>query len=352
MFAEANEPRTPYHVINTNVVLVNSEVPTYQHRGGDNFILSPLYCGSNSTGWCPTEKFMEGRMTMATAVAISGAAANPNTGVGGVGLTRNLFVSLAMSLLNLRLGYWALRPDQQDCEEREQERSKWRGLGRTPNHFRPGAYSFGNALGIERLGFREGRRFVQLSDGGHFENTGLYELIRRRVRLAIVCDGGADLDFSFSDVQTTVRRVEEDFGARIKLLTKNSPDQIVPKTQPDSFYPKHAEFADQGHMVGHITYADGSDGWLIFMKTTMIAGVSFKVKGYKAQNPNFPDQTTADQFFDEVQFEAYRELGFVIADDMLKADVPDEIVGSGKTLRELIENCGAFSKKPSEETAG
>lgn len=322
------EPHGPYHIVNTNVVLVSSKDPVYKTRGGDNFILSPLYCGSNATGWRKTEAFMHGKMTLATAVAISGAAANPNTGVGGVGLTRDLFVSLVMSLLNLRLGYWADNPNP-----------TYR-FGHPPNHFRPGAYALGNVMGLDGGGYQEHRDFVQLSDGGHFENMGLYELIRRRVKLAIVCDGGADEDFSFSDMQTTVRRIEDDFGARLKILDSDSPDLVVPDAPQPSRYPLGAGYAKQGHMIASITYADGSKGWLIFMKTTLTGDVSFKVKGYKAQNPKFPDESTADQFFDEVQFEAYRELGYAVADRMLDSRVATDKGDVG--LEELFSNSGKF----------
>lgn len=321
------KPHGPYHIVNTNVVLVSSADPVYRSRGGDNFILSPLYCGSNATGWRRTENYMDGRLTLATAVAISGAAANPNTGVGGVGLTRNLFVSLVMSLLNLRLGYWADHPNPKH----------W--LSHLPNHFRPGAYALSNAMGAEGGGYQENRDFVQLSDGGHFENMGLYELIRRRVKLAIVCDGGADREFSFSDMQTTVRRIEDDFGARIKILEPDTPDRVVPDAPLPPRYPPRAGLAKQGHMLASITYADGSKGWLIFMKTTLIEDVSFKVKGYVAQNPTFPDESTADQFFDEVQFEAYRELGYCIADKMLDAQVNTD--RGDISLQELISDCGS-----------
>lgn len=301
--AEADDgPRTPYHIVNTNIILVNSKVPAYRDRGGDNFILSPEYCGSNATGWRATNQFMGGKMTLATSVAISGAAANPNAGVGGAGLTRNKFLSLVMSLLNLKLGYWASNP----------HRDHHTTL--SANHFLPGLYSFGNAMGF--LGFREDRNFIQLSDGGHFENTGVYELVRRRVRLIIVCDGSGDPDTSFSDFQTTIRRVEDDFGASIQVDDKLSPNAIVPVEQKDERYPKDRKFANQGFMKGKITYSDGSEGTIIYLKTTLIKGVSFKVKGYAASNPTFPDQSTADQFFDEMQFESYRELGYAIAMQM------------------------------------
>lgn len=301
----AKVTNTPYHIVNTNLILVNSKIPRYQSRGGDNFILSPQYCGSNATGWRESSKFMMGKMTLATAVAISGAAANPNSGVGGAGLTRNKFLSLVMSLLNLKLGYWASNPHEKHHTIMP------------ANHFEPGIYSLGNALGIR--GFREDRKYVQLSDGGHFENTGVYELIRRRAKLIIVCDGGADPDTSFSDFQTTVRRVEDDFGARIKIDDDESPDKVVPTAQEKAPYPKDGKFAQQGFIRGKITYADDSDGTIIYLKTTLIMDVSFKVKGYAASNPDFPDQSTADQFFDEIQFEAYRELGHAITSQMLKS---------------------------------
>jgi len=328
--ANVTDPRAPYHIVNTNLVLVNSGIDACKERGGDNFILAPLYCGSNATGWRATPGFMGGKMTLATAVAISGAAVNPNTGVGGEGVTRNPFLSLVMSLLNLRLGYWACHPDPK------------KGPCHSPNHFRPGAYAFGSALGFRSLGFHEHRTFLQLSDGGHFENTGVYELVRRRLRLIIVCDGGADPEFSFSDFQTTVRRIEDDFGARVKVLDEATPDQIVPVAGDGKrgVYPKGAGFAEQGHMVGRITYADGSTGTLIYLKTTLLRDVSFKVKGYAAQDPDFPDQSTADQFFDEVQFEAYRELGYSIAEKMLESPVPGQGTGGSpqQSLGDLIGN--------------
>ena len=90
--AEASE--APYHIINTNVVLVDSDDRRLQLRGGDNFILSALYSGSAATGWARTATLTRTPLTLATAVAISAAAANPNTGVGGEGATRNPLLSM------------------------------------------------------------------------------------------------------------------------------------------------------------------------------------------------------------------------------------------------------------------
>ena len=97
-----------------NVVLDDSEKAKYSGRGGDSFILSPLFCGSHATGWHPTDRYMRNGMfrgmTLPTAMAISGAAVNPDTGASGQGITRNRLVSFLMTFLNIRLGYWAPNP--------------------------------------------------------------------------------------------------------------------------------------------------------------------------------------------------------------------------------------------------
>ena len=333
---------SPYHIVNTNVVLVNSRAKNvnYKIRGGDNFILSPLYCGGNATGWCPTGEFMGGKMTLATAVAISGAAANPNAGVGGAGLTRNKFLSLVMSFLNLRLGYWAHNPARMP---KFINLARFRPGGKKlpkqctlklPNHFWPGGYSFLNLIG--RYGFSEERTFVQLSDGGHFENTAIYELIRRRSRLILASDGGADPKFSFSDLQTLNQRMKDDFDAELKFIPGYTPDEIMPKDLDG--YPSELPRAKRGYMLAVIRYADESMGLLIYLKTTLLDEVTFKVKGYAAQHHDFPDQSTGDQFFDELQVEAYRELGFQTARQMVKEVDIEAFLGSGsKEQKEAME---------------
>jgi hypothetical protein len=87
---------------------------------------------------------------------------------------------------------------------------------------------------------------------------------------------------------------------------------------PGMDYPLDTGFAKRGFTLAKITYNDNTEGYIIYLKTTLQEDVSFKVKGYKAQNKDFPDETTTDQFFDEVQFEAYRELGYRIASKMIK----------------------------------
>ena len=214
---DAGIPKGPYPIINANVVLVNSGTLKYRLRGGDSFALTPLYCGGNATGWTSTKKFAGGKLTLATAMAISGAAANPNTGVGGKGLTRSRFVSAVMTLLNLRLGFWVRRP----CRS-------W-VFTRLPNHFHPGL-----TFSVPGYGHKEGRNFLELSDGGHFENLGIYELVRRGCRLIIVCDGGQDIRASYSDFVSAIRRIEQDFGAEIEF-PHGGPERMIARSVSDEY---------------------------------------------------------------------------------------------------------------------
>ena len=303
----------PYHIVNTNVVLVDSPNSPYRGRGGDSFILSPLYCGSEATGWCESGYYMRhqkkrkpptGRgMTLSTAMAISGAALNPNTGVGGRGLTRSRVVSTLMAVLSLRLGYWAPNPKHNRF---------WMHWLNYPNFLNPGLRG-----GVLSGDLREDRQLVELSDGGHFENLAVYELIRRRVKFIIISDGGADPMFRFEDLGNLAERVRVDFGAKISFddpgydlasLQKGSAD-TQSKTQRDQY-----DLAKRGFAIGSVRYLgdprDQPSGRIIYFKTTMIAGLSPDIYAYKSVNRAFPDESTGDQFFDEAQFEAYRELGY------------------------------------------
>jgi hypothetical protein len=242
---------------------------------------------------------MDDRMTLPTAMAISGAAANPNTGVGGVGLSRNRLIAMLMAFIGLRLGYWI----PNFCRHRL---PFW-----LPNHVWPGLSA------VMPVGHHESDWFLELSDGGHFENLGLYELVRRRARLIIVCDGAQDPSFAFEDLQRAQRRVAADFGATV-AFSVDTLERLIPNRTDHRFPESDLKLSETGHIVGTVRYADKSTATLIYLKTTLVEGLPVELLGYRGANPTFPDQSTADQFFDEEQFEAYRELGFIIAERMMK----------------------------------
>jgi hypothetical protein len=298
----------PYHIINTNLVLTESDERAYRMRGGDSFILTPLFCGSNATGWQPTRDYMGDELTLPTAMAISGAAANPWTACGGTGVTRNPLVAMLMALMNLRLGFWVPNPNDGCRSGRRSCEKSFRA-----NHFEPGLKE---VLGVN---LRESSPVCLLSDGGHFENLGLYELIRRRLRLIVLCDGTADPDYAFSDLQNALTRIGADFGARVEFDQETTLQRFIPSI--DAGYPRDVRLSESAYAIAQIVYSDGRTGHLVYLTTALCKGLRLKLLGYKGANRDFPDQSTADQFFDEEQFEAYRELGYVIADNFIRHDM-------------------------------
>ncbi|HHD73138.1 MAG TPA: hypothetical protein ENL02_04465 [Epsilonproteobacteria bacterium] len=276
--------KTPYLIINTNVNMVGSDSTRQRKRGGDNFIFSPLFCGSDITGYRETDRYASGKMNLATAFAISGAAVDPNTYA-----TRSKPISFAMSLLNARLGYWIENP-------REKSGAETIGWNYYLSIFKE---LFGKGL-------NEHETYIHLADGGHFENLGLYELIRRKCRYIIVSDAGKDPRFTFGYLAKVIELARVDFGAEIKIDTR--------PLRPDE---KH-QLSKTAFILGTVRYHDGKIVDIIYVKTTMIEGLSEDIYSYRRTNPKFPDQTTTDQFFDEMQFEAYRELGYQIGKNLCK----------------------------------
>jgi hypothetical protein len=137
---------------------------------------------------------------------------------------------------------------------------------------------------------------VHLSDGAHFENLALYELVRRQCRYILVSDCGADPDVAFDDFGTLIRRVRQDFGAEIDIDLR-------------PLRPGAAGRAGQHVVAGSVHYPSGDTGVLLYVKPAIVGDEPPDVAQYRARNPQFPHETTADQFYDEAQWESYRRLG-------------------------------------------
>jgi len=307
----------PYHLINTNIVLVDSPAAKFRGRGGDSFLLSRLYSGSDATGFIATKNYMKKGnrgMTLSTAIAISGAAVNPNTGTAGKDPTRNVLVSALLGILNLRLGYWAINPKHNKI------------IPIPPNFLKPGLN--GDVLGGD---LNENKDDIQLTDGGHFENLALYELIRRKAEVIIISDGGQDENYKFGDLANAIEKVRVDFGVTIRFNEKFNLSRLLPgsaKGNDDLFIEKF-QLAESGFAIADIYYHDENNtkGKLIYLKSTLTENLPADIYGYKSVNQYFPNQTTADQFFNEVQFEAYRELGYQLTWQMLNSEIGREILG-------------------------
>lgn len=153
-------------------------------------------------------------------------------------------------------------------------------------------------------------RSVNVSDGGHIENLATFELLRRKCRYIIVGDAEMDPDYAFEGLAILIRTARIELGADI--------DIDLTSLRPNNKGRTAAHFA-----VGTITYrGDAEPGVLLYLKSTITGSEPVDIAGYLAKNQAFPHQSTADQFFDEGQFESYRSLGYCIATDAL-ASLPN-----------------------------
>jgi len=333
----------PYPLLNSALNITSGGALGYATRRAKSFVFTPLYCGYESTiagearGWferknpggetfkksyswtaCGRSKPSVGQIypregiQLGTAMAISGAAASPN-----MGYYTSAATGLFMTLFDVRLGWWMGNPAIFD---------KWRspgpGLGLT--------YLLSELIAQSD----QEKSFVYLSDGGHFENLAIYELLRRHCRLIVACDADCDDSYQFQNLLDLIEKARTDLGAEIVVNF----DLIRPKdggresehnfVAGDIFYDPQApdEPAERGRFVyiktsmppkpasseqqrRHTQYLLPDDVWQYFDK-----------------HVTFPHQSTADQWFDELQFESYRALGEFIGNQ------------AADRIREEIEN--------------
>lgn len=299
----------PLHLVNCNVVMIDANRDAFRGRGGDSFVISPMYSGSSATGFIPTKDLGTGgdRFSLATAMAISGAAANPNTGSAGRGITRNRAVAFLLSLLNIRLGYWIKNPAARNVLDSALT------LG-PPNFWFPGLRQ-----GLLGRGLNEKAAFIELTDGGHFDNTGLYELVRRRTRFILLSQGSQDEKFAMADLANVIERVRVDFGVHIRFdIEEYNLEKLRPHQDGVEGVSK------RGFAIARIRYPrpaassqDDFNGALLYLQSTPVEGMRADVRSYRRSNERFPNEPTANQFFTEEQLEAYRELGMQIAESAI-----------------------------------
>lgn len=308
---EAADYLGPFPILCAALNLVQGQELAWQERKAESFVMTPLYCGSATTGYSPTDEY-SGGLSLGAAMAISGAAVSPNMGYHTTGPLTAL-----LAIFNMRLGAWLGNPN----------RSQWRSSG--PNNLLK--YFLRELLGLTNAD----DDYVYLSDGGHFENLGMYELIRRRCRYVIVCDSGADPDYAFQDLGGLIRKVRIDFGIEIDIDVH----QLIPAGD--------RELSECHVAVGTIHYGDvdppiaserssgnaelqstfpadrnhnaafsDNKGLLIYIKPTITGTEPQDVLNYRLGSPLFPHEPTTEQWFSESQFESYRCLGWHIAQNV------------------------------------
>lgn len=251
-------------------------------------------------------------LTLGSWMAISGAAVSPGLG----SQTRGGISSLVM-FAGARLGYWW------DSAALKGDLSKWRS-------------PWVKARGVlrETFGIFGGpkERDWFLTDGGHFENTGAYALLAERAHMILIADCGADPAYRFGDIENLVRKARIDLQAEIDFLKPRSPNAGAPTRLIDRFGSLNdlaSNESDACFALARVTYrslpsgpeATGAErpsrfamqdpnvGYLILVKPNMCKGLPVDLANFKADHPEFPQQGTADQFFDESQWESYFQLG-------------------------------------------
>jgi Patatin-like phospholipase len=289
---------TPVHLLNAALNIQGSDFANRRGRNADFFFFSQDYCGSNATGFIKTRALerINHDIDMATVMAISGAAAASNMGSNTV-----FGFAPTLALLNIRLGYWMRNPRTPVKRGKGALRQSWNVFAKL-------------YLVKEMLSqLNETDDQVYLTDGGHIENLGLYELLRRRCRKIIVVDAEADPGMTFRSFINVQRYARIDLGVRIDLPWQ----QIRLSHEAANAFYGNAKKPGQSlegpgvHVaIGSIDYGARDKGLLIYVKASLTGDESDYVRDYRSRNATFPHETTSDQFFSEEQFEVYRALGF------------------------------------------
>jgi hypothetical protein len=250
-------------------------------------------------GYRPADRYAEG-LSLGNAITISGAAVTPQMGDRSSPL-----LTFLLTLFNARLGVWLGNPGAAGARTwscRDPGLGPWRLL----------AEMFGQTSATNP--------YVYLSDGGHFDNLGLYEMVARRCRTIVASDAGCDRGYTFADIGNAVRRVRVDLGIPIVF-----PDGLPFAAAGQGCGNAHAA-------VGRILYSAvdpaADDGVLVYLKATLSGDEPADVLNYAGAHPAFPHESTGNQWFAEAQFESYRVLGAHTVDVVARGlDARDGVQG-------------------------
>jgi hypothetical protein len=320
----------PFHIINMTLNLAATDRLAWQQRKAMPFSVTPFTCGNADLGYRATEFYggprippgpngeIRSGISLGTAMAISGAAVSSN-----MGYHSSMSLSFLLTFFNVRLGVWLGNPK----------------LGQGPHapYTHTGPHYAVRSLLRELFGLTTDKSpYVYLSDGGHFEDLGLYEMVRRRCRRIVIVDGDQDAARGFEDLGNAVRKIWIDLGVQITF-------EASPLLTAD----KDAKLDEIPYLaVGTIRYlSDDPDaagkapkGQILYIKPVVRGDESAAdVIAYKRANPAFPAQSTAEQWFDESQFESYRRLGHLMTERIIKATGVDKTNLDLKTLFDNLD---------------
>ena len=304
----------PYPILNAAINITSGAELGYATRRAKSFVFTPLYCGYDvifpgdgenrfklenacelsfsktelgRTAESLTLMSADDGIALGTAMAISGAAASPN-----MGYFTSPATGLFMTLFDVRLGWWM---------GNSRFTSQWKSAGPTSG--------LGYLVSELVAQSDQNKGYVYLSDGGHFENLAVYELIKRHCQVIVACDAGCDDSYAFEDLLSLIEKARTDFGARIEI-------------DFSKIRPKDGRESESNFAVGDIFYDPQNPndrGTLFYIKVSLPPrqeksamnknSLPDDVWQYSVKHKTFPHQSTADQWFDELQFESYRALG-------------------------------------------
>jgi hypothetical protein len=319
-------PKGPKFIFATAATLSGEAKPA-PGLNAVSYVLSADYVGGPELGWLKTPQLLlvappriKRDLTVQASIAVSGAAFASAMGRQNKGFQKLLAISGA------RLGTWLPNPkfvgklveaQKGDCADSRDNDRAW---PKSLPTIRGAGYFYRELFGLNY----DDARLVQLTDGGHYENLGLVEALRRRCRLIFCIDAGGDAPPLLSTLSDAMRLAEYELGVTIRL--NDEPPYSVNNIAPGSGTPfpeGHALARLNGRLtkgtvaVGKITYPQAaglrkSDGVLILAKAVLWEGCPEWLLTYAASSDVFPHDPTSDQWFNEAQFAAYTTLGRIM----------------------------------------
>ncbi|MGH2839892.1 MAG: patatin-like phospholipase family protein [Solirubrobacteraceae bacterium] len=218
--------------------------------------------------------------TLPAAVAMSGAALAPS-----MGKTSNRSLRFLMTLANIRLGVWVPNPRWVAGTEQPHDSQLRR-------HKRPRPwYLLAELLGYNRVD----AKYLYVTDGGHYENLGLVELLRRGCTNVYCFDASGGQ--TFAELGDAVALARSELGVEIEI----DPTRLEPAGDPAT--------AKVAVTDGTITYPTGETGRLVYARNVVAPGTPWDVQAHQRKDAAFPHDSTADQLYTDQKFEAYRVLG-------------------------------------------
>lgn len=228
-------------------------------------------------------------LSLPAAVAMSGAALSPSMGK----MTKRPLTFL-LALANVRLGVWLPNPRW----VMRTPKAKRRLFGRP----RP-SYLVKELLGRNRVN----GKYVYVTDGGHYENLGLVELLRRGCTRIYCFDASGGE--AFEELGEAIALARSELGVEVTI----DPTPLMPD--------KETDIAETDTVVGTFTYRDEkrTAGKLVYSRNVLTnptkppapAGAPWDARAYHLVDPKFPHNSTVDQLYTDQKFEGYRVLGEV-----------------------------------------